>query len=83
MEPPWKFLKEPALLKRIGIVVKPNKPEAVSVARELIGWLGRKNVGVALDPSVASSLNPSLACPREKIGLEVDLLVVLGGTEPC
>ena len=67
------------MLNRIGIVVKPDKPEAISVARELIGWLGRKNVGVALDPSVASSLNPALACPREKIGLEVDLLVVLGG----
>ncbi len=67
------------MLNRIGIVVKPNKPEAVSVARELIGWLGRKKVGVALDPSVAPSLNPALACPREKIGQEVDLLVVLGG----
>ena len=67
------------MLNRVGIVVKPNKPEAISVARELIGWLERKNVRVALDPSVASFLNPALAYPREKIGLEVDFLVVLGG----
>ncbi len=67
------------MLNRVGIVVKANKPEAISVARELIEWLERKNVGVALDSSVASSLNPALACPREQIGQGVDLLIVLGG----
>ncbi|NWF55712.1 MAG: NAD(+)/NADH kinase [Syntrophaceae bacterium] len=66
-------------MKRVGIVVKPNKPEAISVARELMGWLERKNVGVALDPSVAPSLNPALSCSREEMGLSVDLVVVLGG----
>ncbi len=66
-------------MKRVGIVVKPNKPEAISVARELIGWLERKNVGVALDPSAAPSLNPALSCSPEEMGLSVDLVVVLGG----
>ena len=71
--------KEFSLLNRIGIVVKPNKEEAVSVARELIGWLTQRNIRVYLDSIVASSVNPSLSCPREEIGRWVDLLIVLGG----
>jgi NAD+ kinase len=67
------------LLNRIGIVVKPNKEEAVSVARELIGWLAQRNIRVYLDSIVAASVNPSLSCPREEIGRWVDLLIVLGG----
>jgi NAD+ kinase len=67
------------LLNRIGIVVKPNKEEALSVARELIGWLARRDIRVYLDSIVASSVNPSLSCPREEIGRWVDLLIVLGG----
>lgn len=67
------------MLNRIGIVVKPNKPEAISVAQELIGWLGRRNIRVYLDASVAESINHSLSCPREEISHWVDLLIVLGG----
>lgn len=67
------------MLNRIGIVVKPNKEEAVSVARELTAWLGQRNARVYLDSIVASSVNPSLSCPREEIGRWVDLLIVLGG----
>lgn len=67
------------MLNRIGIVVKPNKEEAVSVARELIGWLAQRDIRVYLDSIVASSVNPSLSCPREEIGRWVDLLIVLGG----
>ena len=67
------------LLNRIGIVVKPNKEEALSVARELTSWLAKKKVRVYLDSIVAPSIHPSLSCPREEIGRWVDLLIVLGG----
>ena len=67
------------MVNRIGIVVKPNKPEAISLAKELIGWLGQRNIRVYLDASIASTVNHSLSCPREEISQWVDLLIVLGG----
>jgi NAD+ kinase len=67
------------VINRIGIVVKPNKPEAITLAKELVEWLGRRNIEVYLDVSVASAINHSNSCPREKISHWVDLLIVLGG----
>ena len=67
------------MINRVGIVVKPNKPETISLAKELTGWLGQRNIRVYLDASVASTVNHSLSCPREEIGQWVDLLIVLGG----
>lgn len=66
-------------MNRIGIVVKPNKAEAISLAQELIGWLGQRNIRVYLDSSVASAINPSFSCPREEMSKWADLLIVLGG----
>jgi len=67
------------LVNRVGIVVKPNKPETISLAKELIGWLGQRNIRVYLDASVAPTINHSLSCPREEMSQWVDLLIVLGG----
>jgi NAD+ kinase len=67
------------LFNRIGIVVKPNKPEAISLAKDLVEWLGQRNIRVYLDASIASTIDPSISCPREEIGRWADLLIVLGG----
>ena len=67
------------MVNRVGIVVKPNKPETISLAKELIGWLGQRNIRVYLDASVAPTINHSLSCPREEMSQWVDLLIVLGG----
>ncbi len=67
------------MIQRVGIVVKPNKPEAVTVAGELIAWLARRNIQVYLDNSLGAVLNHSLSCPREEISRHIDLLIVLGG----
>jgi NAD+ kinase len=72
-------LKEESVINRIGIVIKPNKPEALALARELIGWLNQKNIRVYLDTSVASSIHHAPSCPPEEISKCVDLLIVLGG----
>ncbi len=67
------------VLKRIGIIMKPNQPDAVPLANELITWLGQRNIQVYLDEVIAAMMNHPLSCPRSEIGLFIDLLIVLGG----
>jgi NAD+ kinase len=67
------------VFSRIGIVMKPNKPEALALAREMIGWLKQKNTQVYLDTSVASPIHYAPSCRSEEMSKCVDLLVVLGG----
>jgi len=67
------------VFSRIGIVMKPNKPEALALAREMIGWLKQKNTQVYLDTSVASPIHYAPSCRPEEMSKCVDLLVVLGG----
>jgi NAD+ kinase len=70
---------EDQALRRIGIVVKPNKPDALSLAKELIEWLGRRNVQAYVDEAIGPAVQHSLACPRSEFSRRVDLLIVLGG----
>lgn len=67
------------MINRVGIFVKPNKPEAISQAREIVGWLEKRQIQICLDASAASSINASLSCPREEICRKADLIIVLGG----
>jgi len=67
------------VINRIGIVAKPNKPEAVSLAQELIGWLGRRKIQVYVEESIAPAIKSSIGCPRQEMSQWVDLLIVLGG----
>ncbi len=67
------------MFSRIGIAMKPNKPEALALAREMIGWLKQKNIQVYLETSVASPIHHDPSCRMEEMSKCVDLLVVLGG----
>jgi len=67
------------MLTRIGIVVKPNKPDAIALAKELVDWLGQRGVQTYLEEPIASAINYPLSCPRAEISHWVDLLIVLGG----
>jgi NAD+ kinase len=65
---------------RVGIVLKPNKPEAGPVVQELIAWLRQRDRDVILDSEAAA------ACPacgpghsRADVVARADLIVVLGG----
>jgi len=65
---------------RVGIVLKPNKPEAGPVVQELITWLRHRGRDVILDSEAAT------ACPacgtgqsRADLVAQADLIVVLGG----
>jgi NAD+ kinase len=64
-------------LQRLGVVAKAKSPDAVSTALELVEWLRRRQLEVALDPATlaaAGRQEPAFS-PAE----EYDLVVVLGG----
>jgi len=67
------------VLNRIGIIIKPNKPDAILLANELITWLGQRNIQVYLDDVTAPMVHHPFSCPRSEIGQWIDLLIVLGG----
>ncbi len=67
------------MLNRIGIVVKANKPEAVSLAKELAEWLNGREIQVYVDEEIGAPIPHSLSCPRREMSRWVSLLIVLGG----
>jgi NAD+ kinase len=67
-------------VKKVGIVVKPNSPEAFSTALELSAWLASNGIEQVGDPCVWSenpANNPEPA--REELAANADMIVVLGG----
>jgi len=65
-------------MKRIGIIAKRNKPEALTVVQDLLVWLNKKGVECFIEPEIAARIkNPSLK--KEEMSSVVDMLVVLGG----
>ena len=67
------------MASRFGIVVKPNKPDAIRLAGEVVEWLGEREAQVYVDEAVAPMIHHSHSCPRSEISQWVDFLIVLGG----
>ena len=72
-------------IKRVGVVLKPNLPEAVATVGQLLKWLTKRGLtlyaGTKLDHS---AIERETGCKLETIELErmagaVDLIIVLGG----
>jgi NAD+ kinase len=68
------------VVQRIGIVVKPNKPEAEPVLQRLVAWLRERGRQVMLDQE-AMAIFPGAAdsLPRTEVVGWSDLVIVLGG----
>ena len=66
-------------MKKIGIIAKKNKPEAVEVTRGLLSWLEKRHVEVFLDSDIASHVMPERGIEKTEIPSRVDMVVVLGG----
>lgn len=62
---------------RVGLLLKPNKPEAVDIARDLCGVLAARNVEVWATGD--SGEPPARPVSESELAAGVDLLVVLGG----
>ena len=71
---------EKRAIKKIGVVVKPNNPEAFRTACELSDWLGGHGIEQVGQPCVWSENpvnNPEVI--SHELAENADLLVVLGG----
>jgi NAD+ kinase len=72
-------------MKRIGIVAKQNKPEAVAIAKNLVEWLLQKKIKVYIEEEIGKILSSTLpeahwkSIKREDIPTDLEMIVVLGG----
>jgi len=72
-------------MKRIGVVAKKNKPEAVAIAKNLVEWLLQKKIKVYIEEEIGKILSSTLpeahwkSIKREDIPTDLEMIVVLGG----
>ncbi len=81
-------------MKRIGIIAKKNKPEAVNIARSLVEWFQTKKMEVYVEEEMGNLLftsgsslrvDPPLSdsyinsVERSEIPSHVEMIIVLGG----
>jgi NAD+ kinase len=66
-------------IKKIGIVAKKNKPEAIDTLRGLIPFLKERGVETILDDETASLTGGSSSLDIEEVPKDSDLIIVLGG----
>lgn len=72
-------------IKRIGIVLKPNQPDALRTVCELVSWLDERGITLVGTPEIERDrIEHQTGCaveqaPREKLAANVDLILVLGG----
>lgn len=66
-------------MKKIGIIAKLDKQEALDVAKKLITWLENKKVEAFVDTVLADKIGHKNGVDRKKIPSMVEMLVVLGG----
>jgi NAD+ kinase len=66
-------------VKTCGIITKHNKPEALSLAREIAGWLAARGIRVLVEKEVAEQIGSPDHIERDDIPAHADLLIVLGG----
>jgi len=65
-------------MKRIGIIIKKNEPDAVSAVRHLLRWLKNKDFEFFIE-SEAASLLKMKGYPRKEIPLKSDIIIAFGG----
>jgi NAD+ kinase len=65
-------------LKTVGMVVRRERPRAITIAHVLTGWLRSRHLTTLAEPEVAPQLGAE-AVEREQLALRADLIVVLGG----
>jgi NAD+ kinase len=68
-------------VKRIGLVAKPDAAEAQRVVRQVVEWLGARDIAVVLEKETAALVPSTSAATASKSELpgQVDALIVLGG----
>jgi NAD+ kinase len=73
------------MMKRIGIIAKQNKPEAVTITGRLVEWLQSKGIEIYIEEGIGRSISPNLmssflnAVKKEEIPSRAEMIIVLGG----
>ncbi len=66
-------------MKRIGILVKPEFPDAKSLLNELVPWLRARGKDPLLESSSANLIGEPSSYSKSDLAAHADMLVVLGG----
>jgi len=66
-------------MKRIGLIVKAESPDAQALLKELVPWLRARGKEPLLDPPTAALAGEATSYPKKDIATLADMLVVLGG----
>lgn len=67
-------------VKKIGVVVGPQKPEAIGVVRDLRLWCAERQIDLRVPPELAPEVScRPFALSDGELGEDLDLIVVLGG----
>jgi len=66
-------------VKTYGIIAKRNKPEALSLTRDIISWLAQREISTVVDPAIAEQVGCTQPVEMDAIPSRADLLIVLGG----
>jgi NAD+ kinase len=66
-------------IRRVGLVINPNRPAAVTLGRKLLAVFKRRKIAVVADETIAARLGAVTAVPRTELFRRSDLVVVLGG----
>jgi len=62
-------------VRSCGIITKRNKPEAISLARDIAGWLSARGVKVLVEKEVAEQIGHPDHIHRDGIPSSADLLM--------
>src|SRR6516225_2424928 len=66
--------------KRVGVIVGPQKPEAIAVVCKLAVWCRQQGIELRAEDQVASQVPcQALRLRRDELDEDLDLIVVLGG----
>ncbi|MBM4338434.1 MAG: NAD(+) kinase [Deltaproteobacteria bacterium] len=72
-------------MKRIGIIAKQNKPEAVNITGQLVEWLQSRGIDVYIEEGLGEAVRATTKGPwlsgikKEEIPNHAEMIIVLGG----
>jgi NAD+ kinase len=66
-------------INTVGILSKPNSPEAARIVPALTAWLREREIASRMDQETAGYAKSSAGLPRDQVPEGADLLIVLGG----
>jgi len=66
-------------VKHIGVVIKRRQPRAVELARDLLAWLGKRELTAMVEKETAAAIGHPRGEELGEIVSAADLIVVLGG----